>query len=310
MDDEVFVTALRALLKEIPVRFDRWDVVLECIDLAMNKRRENRASVVIGFVKLLIIHASHVISDPLALALLSMANTVLLKYPRVRSELFAIAMATANAAIGASVGAVPDVKLVRMMQEDDEVCDLAMKSLRGAEAAAALEDEGDGSWLLSLLKSHVDARYARTILSLTAKEVATIPLRLSEAKGAENDRVMARVEATFNAIPSTISVPGAKSGSNKSNSKTNSTTTTNTLASKKMTKMQEKNARRKARKNEEIREDATATLRQGNSSSVDGSSTTIFSFLEAVNGHLRRSKRGITVSSSLPLPPQKRPKTK
>ena len=50
MDDEVFVTALRALLKEIPVRFDRWDVVLECIDLAMNKRRENRASVVIGFV--------------------------------------------------------------------------------------------------------------------------------------------------------------------------------------------------------------------------------------------------------------------
>ena len=173
-----------------------------------------------------------------------------------------------------------------------------------------MEDEGDGSWLLSLLKSHVDARYARTILSLTAKEVATIPLRLSEAKGAENDRVMARVEATFNAIPSTISVPGAKSGSNKSNSKTNSTTTTNTLASKKMTKMQEKNARRKARKNEEIREDATATLRQGNSSSVDGSSTTIFSFLEAVNGHLRRSKRGITVSSSLPLPPQKRPKTK
>jgi hypothetical protein len=87
MDDEVFVTALRLLVKEIPIHFERWDIALDCLDLSLCKRRETRSSVVLGFVRLLFLHSSHMLSDSVGLALLAMANTVLLKYPRVRCEM-------------------------------------------------------------------------------------------------------------------------------------------------------------------------------------------------------------------------------
>ena len=87
MDDEIFVTALRLLVKEIPIHFERWDVALDCLDLSLCKRREGRPTVVSGFVRLLFLHSSHMLSDPVGLALLAMANTVLLKYPRVRIDL-------------------------------------------------------------------------------------------------------------------------------------------------------------------------------------------------------------------------------
>jgi hypothetical protein len=87
MDDEVFVTALRLLVKEIPIHFERWDIALDCLDLSLCKRRETRSSVVLGFVRLLFLHSSHMLSDSVGLALLAMANTVLLKYPRVRGEM-------------------------------------------------------------------------------------------------------------------------------------------------------------------------------------------------------------------------------
>ena len=87
MDDEVFVTSLRLLIKEIPTLFERWDVVLDCLDLSLCKRREGRSSVVLGFVRLLFLHSSQMLSDSVGLALLAMANTILLKYPRVRVEL-------------------------------------------------------------------------------------------------------------------------------------------------------------------------------------------------------------------------------
>ena len=89
MDDEVFVSALRVLVKEIPNHFERWDVALDCLDLSLCKRRESRSNVVLGFVRLLYLHSSQMMSDSVGLALLAMANTVLLKYPRVRGEMFA-----------------------------------------------------------------------------------------------------------------------------------------------------------------------------------------------------------------------------
>jgi hypothetical protein len=289
MDEEVFVSALRALIKDLPARFDRWDVVLDCLDFALSKRRESRSSVVVGFVKLLFLHASHVMSDGLGLALLSMANTLLLKYPRVRSELLAIAMASASAAAGAAVGAAADTRAMKLLQEDDEVCDLAMRALRGSESQQ--EDEGDGSWLLALLKNHADKRYNRTVLALSAKEVATVPLRLSEARGAEDDRVMARIESVFNSIPSTLT--GGKAGG-KSNKGANKPAAASS-ASKKMTKMQEKNARRKARKNT----DGEGAVRVKNDGSMGTPTSSVDSFLYAVNQRLRQAKRPATASVSV-----------
>ena len=89
MDDEVFVTALRSLVKEIPINFDRWDIALECLDFCVCKRHEIRCSVVSGFVRLLLLHSSHMKADSVGLALLAMANTVLLRYPRVRADVLA-----------------------------------------------------------------------------------------------------------------------------------------------------------------------------------------------------------------------------
>lgn len=288
MDEEVFVTALRVLIKDLPARFDRWDVVLDCLDFALSKRRESRSSVVVGFVKLLFLHAAHVMSDALGLTLLSMANSILLKYPRVRSELLAIAMASASAAAGAAAGAAADTRAMKLLQEDDEVCDLAMRALRGAEAAAQ-EDEGDGSWLLALLKNHADKRYNRTILALSAKEVATVPLRLSEAKGAEDGRVMARIESIFNSIPTSIAPSGKKT-----NGKIAPKSTASPSAAKKLTKMQEKNARRKARKTHDAPEGSAKGGAPGAPiSSMD-------SFLYAVNQRIRQAKRPCASSVSAP----------
>jgi hypothetical protein len=89
MDDEVFVTALRSIVKEIPINFERWDIALECLDYCVCKRHEIRCSVVSGFVRLLLLHSSHMKADSVGLALLAMANTVLLRYPRVRAEILA-----------------------------------------------------------------------------------------------------------------------------------------------------------------------------------------------------------------------------
>ena len=319
MDEDVFVTALRALVRELPARFDRWDTVLDCVDLAIAKRREPRASVVTGFVKLLLHHAAHVMSDALGLALLAAANALLLKYPRVRSELVAITMANANAAAGAAAGAAADVKAVKMIQGDDEVCDLAMRALRGAEAAAQQDEDGDGSWLLPLLKAHADRRYARSVLALSAKEVATIPLRLAEARGAEDDRLMARIEAVFNAIPSTLL--GAKTvatagprGAGRGGP----------APPKKLTKVQEKNARRKAaRKHGETHAGAPAAAAAagaGQGSEVKnggggGSAASLAGFLQAVNHTLRtaakRKPEGHDAARPRDVaeqPPKKRPK--
>lgn len=89
IDDEVFVTALRSIVKEIPINFERWDITLECLDYCVCKRHEIRCSVVSGFVRLLLLHSSHMKADSVGLALLAMVNTVLLRYPRVRAEILA-----------------------------------------------------------------------------------------------------------------------------------------------------------------------------------------------------------------------------
>jgi hypothetical protein len=58
----IIITALRLLIKEIPIVFERWDVALDCLDLSLCKRREGRSSVVAGFVRLLFLHSSHMMA--------------------------------------------------------------------------------------------------------------------------------------------------------------------------------------------------------------------------------------------------------
>ena len=251
IDDDVFITALRVLIRELPSNFERWDIVLECLDFGILKRRENKIQIVNSFVNLLILHSSHVLSDAVATSLLAMTNMILLKYPRVRSENFAIAMASFTAAANVtnsnnatttttSSSNVPSSVLVShnsrlkifQNQDEDVIEDLAMKALQGNQKNDDVDS--DGSWLLSLLKTHIDRRFSHIILALTAKDVTTIPLRIIEAK-LDTCKVLSRIETVFQTIPSMMAT-----------SSNHHQTNTASVTIKQMSKNQIKNMKRKS----------------------------------------------------------------
>lgn len=179
VDDELFLQTLRNLLLEFPVDFHRWDIALECVEFCLIKKREIRTHYVKSLVRCLFLCTAHwnVRVSSVSLALL---HSVLLKYPTIRSELVALGMAGCVQRAGFSG---------RGGLEEDKVEDFAMKTLRDASSNTVDrgEDEnGDGSWILLLLRHQPDGRCLKTVASLTGKEVIPIPFRASDASIAGN----------------------------------------------------------------------------------------------------------------------------
>lgn len=83
LDDEVFVSGLEALMSELPSEFERWDVVLDCVDLCLIQRREVRKDRITALVRLLLLCSSH-LGGATAATMLVQVNCVLLKYPTIR----------------------------------------------------------------------------------------------------------------------------------------------------------------------------------------------------------------------------------
>ncbi len=195
IDEEVYLVKLRSLIRELPADFEKWDLVLECLDLCFLKKREERNSVVVSFVKLLLVVSAHMTLSG-ANALLAMAHAILLRYPRARQGL--AAMATAAAALSAGA------------DEEEKVVDLAMQALRdgsehqefGQDAAGDLD--GDGSWVLPLLRQHMDSRYRHIVAALTSRDLLPMPLRLADAKYDPATKIADRLQATFQTLPSTL----------------------------------------------------------------------------------------------------------
>jgi hypothetical protein len=193
IDQDFFCEALRALVKEVPTGFVSWDGMLECVELCLMKRREERAHVVAALVRTLFFAAGH-LDAPTAVTVLCMAHAVLLRYPRVRSSITALR----------SVISEGQARL----SEDDEVSDLAMEALRaqgggGGEWAGGGDDDeaaakrgDDGSWVLTLLKRGLDPQFGRVVSALTARDVVPLPLRLNEAKQTV-DAVVRRADASL-----------------------------------------------------------------------------------------------------------------
>jgi hypothetical protein len=193
IDQDFFCEALRALVKEVPTGFVSWDGVLECVELCLMKRREERAHVVAALVRTLFFAAGH-LDAPTAVTVLCMAHAVLLRYPRVRSSITALR----------SVISEGQARL----SEDDEVSDLAMEALRaqgsgGGEWAGCGDDDeaaakrgDDGSWVLTLLRRGLDPQFGRVVSALTARDVVPLPLRLNEAKQTV-DAIVRRADAAL-----------------------------------------------------------------------------------------------------------------
>ena len=170
IDEGVFVLNLRNIIQELPCHFENWDLILESVELCFIKKREARNSIVISFVKLLFISAAYVVSINIGRTILSMAHAILLRYPRARSSIYALA--------------------IRYVQEEEVVGDLAMIPLKQeySSMSSSFTDvnddiiDGDGSWVLILLRHHIDMNIRKIIDTVMSKNVIPLPVRLSEAK--------------------------------------------------------------------------------------------------------------------------------
>lgn len=163
-DYDVFTTATLDLLQQVYGDFDGWPAALECIDFMLVKRREARNTTVIAFVRLLLLQVPHV-SLSVAVQILCMVNTILLRYPRARSSVVAISNET---------------KLNAGME--DEVVDLAMAPLKVSQNSVA-DPEDDGSWIFSLLVHHIDKKLSSVATKVVSKNIVTsIPFRLAEVR--------------------------------------------------------------------------------------------------------------------------------
>eukprot|EP01034_Spumella_vulgaris_P031797 gene31797-39279_t len=196
IDEEIYLTKLRGLIRELPADFSRWDLVLECLDLSFLKKREERNHVVMSFTKLLLLVAVHMTLSG-ANALLAMAHAILLRYPRARQALAALITPAST------LGKAPD--------EEEKVCDLAMSALRSGNDSndsgwgdAPGDLDGDGSWVLSLVRLHVDGRYRHIVAALTSKDLLPLPLRISDAKYDPLAKIGDRLHAVFTSLPDSL----------------------------------------------------------------------------------------------------------
>lgn len=186
-DETVFLVALEKLLldSDLAECFERWDIMLECVEVGIVKKRLEQHNLVNSIVKLLLLHASYLEND-IAITILGVVHAILLRYPRVRSNLLALSR-------------------VPPSQDDDAVQDVAMQGLvavDGGKAGSlrAMEaDMTDSSWILNLMAKSLDSRIRSVIASMTSTNIVPIPYKLSSACGDEG-RIVGRIETAFASV--------------------------------------------------------------------------------------------------------------
>lgn len=161
-DDDVYVDSLRRILEEVPMDYTRWDLLLESVEICVVKYREMKNSLVMTFVKRLLLLSPH-LPVPIASVALALTHSILLRYPRARVCMSMLGQGGSGS------------------QDEDVMADFAMKSLR-EEANTDDSGDGDGSWILPLLLYQSDKRLRPVITALTSRDILPLPLRLHEAK--------------------------------------------------------------------------------------------------------------------------------
>ena len=181
IDDDSFVVGLRILLCDLPVQFEQWDVVFECIDMCLMKKRDVRNSLVLSFVRLLINLVPYLVPTAVGATALGLVHSILLRYPRARQSMEALSFVVA--------------------QRDDEVGDFAMQALKNESLDPESNAEGDGSWALPLINLHIDEKYSRFMRTLTSKTIIPAPVRLGDARRQDASRLLENIERQFDYLP-------------------------------------------------------------------------------------------------------------
>ena len=217
MDDESFVVGLRILLCDLPIDFPNWDVVFECVDMCLLRKRDVRNSLILSFVRLLLVLVPHLLPAIIGVTALGLVHSILLRYPRVRL----------------SVEALSNV----VMERDDEVGDYAMQALKSDSLDPESNAEGDGSWILPLINRNVDSQYAKIIRTLTSKTIMPNPIRLTDGRRKDASTVLANIDKIFDALPKHVKVDFGQVGGNQQ-------------PSIRAASLKEKNKRKKMKKNQ------------------------------------------------------------
>jgi hypothetical protein len=190
-DREVFIISLQELLLDMYGEGDGWEAALECVDLLLVKRREDRNSVVLSFVRALFLHVPHV-SLKVAATILCLVNTVLLRYPRARAAVLAIAA----------------LNPLQLSVQEEEVSDLAMRPLQASgKSGASVSPDDDGSWVCPLLMHHLEERVRSVTNKVVSKSIVnSLAYRVVDVRiGREEDTglVLDSIEAAFKSLPPT-----------------------------------------------------------------------------------------------------------
>jgi hypothetical protein len=195
IDDDSFIVGLRILLCDLPVDFNQWDVVFECIDMCLMKKRDVRNSLVLSFVRLLINLVPYLLPTVVGATALGLVHSILLRYPRARQSMEALSFVVA--------------------QRDDEVGDFAMQALKNESLDPESSAEGDGSWALPLLNLHIDEKYGRFLKTLTSKTIITAPVRLSDARRQDPSTLLANIDRQFEYMPKRAKLSNEKTAMSK-----------------------------------------------------------------------------------------------
>lgn len=163
------------------MNFDQWDVVFECVDMCLMKKRDVRNSLIISFVRLLINLVPYLLPTTVGATALGLVHSILLRYPRARQSMEALSFVVA--------------------QRDDEVGDFAMQALKNESLDPESNAEGDGSWALPLLNLHIDDKYGRVLRTLTSKTIIPAPIRLTDARRRDPSTLLASIDKYFDYLP-------------------------------------------------------------------------------------------------------------
>lgn len=138
-----------------------WKALVECLELSFVKKREERAGLLISFIRLLFLQASQQPPET-GIQLIGIAHTIMIRYPRVRQQLHFV-MTTPSYGSQSNQG----IKITTQAAiEDDRVEDLAMRGLISSEFRTSRDDDADeeriikdGTWIFAILKKYIDPKY-------------------------------------------------------------------------------------------------------------------------------------------------------
>lgn len=186
-DDTVFLHALENLLldAEFADNFERWDILLECVEVGIVKKRLEHHNLVNSIVQLLLLHVIHLDNDTI-LSVLGVLHALLLRYPRIRASLVALSR-------------------VPPSQDEEVVQDVAMQGLLALDAGksggrrAFDMHHTDASWGLALLAKSLDPRIRSVVKSMTSVHIVPIPYKIADARW-NRDKSFGRIETAFTAV--------------------------------------------------------------------------------------------------------------